>query len=143
MTEQIKRRLFMIRALYMKIAVVVMLLLMYDDVIDFLEHGANFILDGIEYSIELAVAFVFATNQHDSEIIAANFLFFLAFCVLFIIARMLPGLLRKLQRNLQSRWDRFKLRIAQNWMTLSLLQKIKALATSTLVFSCFAIWVLI
>ncbi len=139
MTELINRRLFMIRALYIKIAIIAMLVLMYDDVVDFLVHIANIAFDGVEYSIELVVAYLFHTNDHDTEIISNNLLVFLAFCVLFMVIRLLPRLLR----NLQLRWERFKLRIAQNWMTLSLLQKVKAVATSTLVFSCFAVWVFI
>ena len=138
-TELINRRLFMIRTLYIKIAIVVVLVLMYDDLVDFLVHFANIAFDGVEYSIELGVALLFQTNDHDTEIISNNFLVFLAFCGLFMVIRLLPRLLR----NLRLRWDRFMLRIVQNWVTLSLLQKIKAVATSTLVFSCFAVWVFI
>ena len=129
----------MIRALYINIAIVVTLVLMYDDVVDSLVQIANIVFGGVEYSVELVVAYLFHTNDHDTEIISNNLLVFLAFCWLLMIARLLPRLLR----SLQLRWKRFKLRTAQNWVKLSLLQKVKAVVTSTLVFSCFAVWIFI
>lgn len=143
MTELIIRRLFIVRTLYIKIAVALVLFLQFEEVMGFLLDVLHTAYEAFEYVLELTVAYLFHTGHRETEIITFNILLILAFCILLIFVRMLPRLLHKLHGCLVARWDGFKSRLAENWVTLSLLQKMKTVATSTLVFSFFAVLVFI
>jgi hypothetical protein len=119
-----------------KFAVLFILLLMFDLVIDLLSGLIDMlidlfhlILDAIEYSIELILEYFFNSNHQESDVIIVNFAIILALIGIYRLCLFIPLIYARLKKRIKTSCSNRKQKEIECWQSLSLNRKIKVALT--------------
>ncbi|MBE0469230.1 MAG: hypothetical protein IBX55_06940 [Methyloprofundus sp.] len=111
-----------------KFAIIFVLILMFDFILDLLFGLLDLIIELIhlvieffEHSLEVLIEHIFHTDPHESEVILANLTMILLLYLIIRYFRVLPKLLIHQKQNIQASW----LKCKRDWRALSLGRKIK------------------
>jgi len=119
-----------------KFAILFVVILMFDSILDLLAGLIDLMIDlfhlvieFFEYTLELLLEYIFNAHHHESEVIIANITILLVIYLLVQFILKSPSLLIRLQSNMKSSWLKRKHQEECNWKALSLERKIKIGAT--------------
>ena len=115
-----------------KFAILFVVILMFDSILDLLAGLIDLMIDlfhlvieFFEYTLELLLEYIFNAHHHESEVIIANITIVL---IIYLSIRFLlksPSLLIRLQSNIKSSWLKRKHQEECNWKALPLERKVK------------------
>lgn len=111
-----------------KFAIILVLILMFDlildlllELLDIMIELFHLMIEFFEHTLEVLIEHIFDTHPHQSEVILGNIAIIFFLYLISRFARVLPKLLMQKKRNIQSAWLKRK----RNWQALLLKQKIK------------------
>ncbi len=117
---------------------VIFSIIMYDlllDVLDSILWCIQIVFELIELTIERLLLRNFKLTHHESEIYTAYGMLFVGLIILYHLWQFVPGLFRRLKRNLLAAWLRQKRRSSLYWRHLPLINKVKMAAMCTTGFT--------
>lgn len=119
-----------------KFAILSVLLLMFDQLLDLLSGVIDLLLEIIhivieffEYSIELLLEHVLNANHQESEVMIVNFVILISLFGVYKFCLILPQLYIWSKRRIKAAWLRYKRRETVYWHSLPLDRKIKVSMT--------------
>ncbi len=115
-----------------KFAILFVVILMFDSILDLLAGLIDLMIDlfhlvieFFEYTLELLLEHIFNAHHHDSEVIIANITILLVIYLSIRFLLKLPNLLVRLQRKIKAAWLKRRQQEECNWKALPLERKIK------------------
>ena len=118
---------------------VVMIVFMYDVVLDLLDSLFSFVsmlFEWVEYVFDSIISGLFETGHHETELITFYLLLSIGGYLCFRLVRALPRLYRQFKRNQRAAWLRQKRRTTFYWRHLSIFKKIKLFGITSIGFTC-------
>ncbi len=133
----------MLTRVAVKFSVLLVIILMSDQLLDWLIEISHNIfellhlgIEVIELSLELVLEHALHTNHHQSELILFNLAIIL---VLYLLCRLyfkVPQIYTRFKRNRSAGWLKFKRRETTYWRSLPLNRKIKLISAYTVGIVC-------